>query len=296
MPTTSSRVSAGAPVRSSRSLRQTSRVTSSSAAVRSVIAAPRASRVSAPVRSATATRNSSERRMVRAASTAEAGSSLRPAADRIRRSTSSRERGIRPEESPRNCTHSGRLLEQVGGEPAAGQGVRQPFCGRPLVAQQPQVPVRRAELVADLAEGEQAGIRVGLVGEPAEHDRQQLALDGGPPADAAGERLEVAQRATGVAETQRGQPLARGLGSEPHVGVGQPGDGRRAAGGRRSARAGGAPRAAGRATGRRRPRRARSGVPEPGPAGAGRSRPSGIRWVRRSRNSWMRCSRVRSSR
>ena len=83
--------------------------------------------------------------------------------------------------------------------------------------------MRRAQLVADLAEGEQAGIRVGLVGEPAEHDREQLALDGGPPADALGEGLEVAQRAAWVAEAERRQPLAGGLGGETHVGVGQPG-------------------------------------------------------------------------
>ena len=71
------------------------------------MADPRSSSVRVPDRSATATRNSSERRMVRAASTADCGSSLRPAADLIRRSTSSRERGWSPAESPRNCTHSG---------------------------------------------------------------------------------------------------------------------------------------------------------------------------------------------
>ena len=120
----------------------------------------------------------------------------------------------------------GRLLEQVGREPAAGQGVRQPFGRRPLVAQQPQVPVGRAELVADLAEGEQAGIRVGLVGEPPEHDRQQLALDGGSSTEALGERLEVSKGAPGITETQRGQPLSGSLGGEPHVGVGQPRHGR----------------------------------------------------------------------
>ena len=45
---------------------------------------------------------------------------------------------------------------------------------------------------------------------------------GGPPAQPAGERLEVPQRASGVAETQRGQPFPRRLGRQAHLGVGQP--------------------------------------------------------------------------
>ena len=243
--------------------------------MRSVIArAELVERRGAPVRSATATRNSSERRMVRARQhrggrvVLAAGRRPHPAQHVLARARL-QAGGVAEE------LHAlGRLLEQVGGEPAAGQGVREPLGRRPLVAQQPQVPVGRAELVADLAEGEQPGVRVGLVGEPAEHHRQQLALDGGPSAEALGERLEVPQRAARVAETQRGQPLSGRLGGEPHVGVGQPRHGRRAAAGRRSARAAGAPRAAGPATARRRPRRARSGAPEPDPAGAGRSRRS----------------------
>ena len=120
----------------------------------------------------------------------------------------------------------GGLLEQVGGEAAAGQGVRELLGRRPLVAEQPEVPVGGPELVADPAEGEQAGVGVGLVGEPAEHHGQQLALDGRAPAHAVGERLEVAQGARRVAEAERREPLAGGLGREPDVLLGEPGHGR----------------------------------------------------------------------
>ena len=99
--------------------------------------------------------------------------------------------GLEPRGVPEELHALRRLLEQVRGEAAAGEGVGEPLGRRALVAEQPEVPVRRAELVADLAEGEQPGIRIGLVGEPAEHHRQQLALDQRPTAQPAGECLEV---------------------------------------------------------------------------------------------------------
>ena len=100
----------------------------------------------------------------------------------------------------------GRAQQQVGGVAARGQHACQPLRRERLVAQQPQVPVRRAERVADPAEREQPGVRVGGAGEPAEHHRQQRALDRGPPGDAGGERLEVAQRAGRVAVAERLEP------------------------------------------------------------------------------------------
>jgi hypothetical protein len=205
------------------------------------MAVPSPSRVSRPDRSATATRKSSDRRMVRAASTAACRVVLAPCG------------GPHPAQDvlPRTRPQAGRvaeelhalrrLLEQVGGEAAAGQGVREPLGGRALVAQQPQVPVGGPELVADLAEGEQTRVRVGLVGEPAEHDRQQLALDRGPsatPQSVSASRWRSAP--CRVAETQRGEPLPRRLGSQAHL-VGEAGHGREQRAGRRSARAAGAP-------------------------------------------------------
>ena len=122
--------------------------------------------------------------MVRAASTAEAGVVLAPGRRPHPAQHVLARAGLQPGGVAEELHALRRLLEQVGGEPAAGQRVGEPLGRRALVAQQPEVPVRRAELVADLAEGEQPGIRVGLVGEPAEHHRQQLALDRRPAGSA----------------------------------------------------------------------------------------------------------------
>lgn len=119
----------------------------------------------------------------------------------------------------------GRLLEERGGEPAAAQRVGQALGGAPLVAQHLEIPVGGAEFFADLAEGEEAGVGVGLVREPAEHRRQQLALDGGASADALGEGLQVPEGTLGVAETQCGEPLLGCLGCQADLGLREPGDG-----------------------------------------------------------------------
>ena len=114
--------------------------------------------------------------------------------------------------------------EQVCRIAAPGQRVREPLGGRALVAQEAEVPVRGAEVVADLAEGQQTAVGVGLVGEPAEHDGQQGLLDGGTAADPRCEGLEVSHGAGRVAETQGRQALARCLGREPGLGGAEAGD------------------------------------------------------------------------
>ena len=84
--------------------------------------------------------------------------------------------------------------QQVGRVPAAGQHPGHPAGDHGVVPQQPQVPGRVAEGVADLVEPEQPGVGAGRVGEPAEHHRQQGALDRRPAGNAGGERLDMAQR------------------------------------------------------------------------------------------------------
>ena len=73
---------------------------------------------------------------------------------------------------------------------------------------------------------EQPGVGVGLVGEPAEHDREQRALDRRATADPGRQRLDVAQRAGRVAEAEGEQALAGRLGAEPGLGRAELGGGR----------------------------------------------------------------------
>ena len=64
-------------------------------------------------------------------------------------------------------------------------------------------------------------IRIGRVREPAEHRRQQLALDLGLPGDALTECGDVPQRGGWVGVAQRLQPVERGVGGQPQlVGLG----------------------------------------------------------------------------
>lgn len=67
--------------------------------------------------------------------------------------------------------------------------------------------MRRPELLADLAEGEQTGVGIGHLGEPLEHHRQQLLLDRRSAAHPVREDLEVPQRPGRVPITQCTQPL-----------------------------------------------------------------------------------------
>ena len=82
-----------------------------------------------------------------------------------------------------------------------------PLGGRALVAQQPQVPVGRAERVADPPEREQAGIRVGLSANQPSMTGSSVRWIAARRLTPLGQRLEVAQRPARVRIAQRGQPL-----------------------------------------------------------------------------------------
>ncbi len=114
--------------------------------------------------------------------------------------------------------------EQRDGVPAGGEDPRQLLGHRALVAQRPQIPGRGPERLGDLAEGQQPRVRVGRAGKPAEHRRQQLALDLGLAGDALTERGDVPQRRLRVGVAQRLQPVERGVGGQPQLGAGDPGD------------------------------------------------------------------------
>ena len=134
--------------------------------------------------------------------------------------------------------------QQIGGEPAGGQHTREVLGGGALVAQQPQIPGRRAERVGDLAEAEQPGVRVGGVGEPAQQHGQQRALDGGLAAHARGQGLQVAQRRGRVGVARAPPAAAARPRREPGLAGRRAGRRRPAAAGRRASRAAGARRAA----------------------------------------------------
>ena len=119
----------------------------------------------------------------------------------------------------------GALGEAVGGPAGAGQDVAQAAGGDRGVAQHGQVPVGAADLLGESAEGQQSGVGVGPLSEPADDDGQELALDGGAAADALGERLDVVHGPGGVAVSDGGQALAGGAGGEGHLVGGEAGGG-----------------------------------------------------------------------
>ena len=219
-------------------------------------------------------RSSSERRIVRAASTADSrvvlaarGRAHPPqhVLARARHQAPTSRRGTARTPAP---ARAGR--RRTGCAPARARAARPP----PLVAQQPEVPVGGAELVADPPEGEQAGVGVGLVGEPAEHDRQQLALDGGPAAQPVGEGLDVRRRPRGSRKPRAASRSRAASGRQAHLASDEPG-------GRGEQRAVEEPLVQpahlallGRATARRPPPRVPRGGRARGRAGAGRSRRS----------------------
>ena len=79
------------------------------------------------------------------------------------------------------------------------------------------------EGVADLVERQQPGIGVRRVGEPAEQQRQQRALDGRPPRHPGGQRPDVPQRAGRIGVTERLEPGLGRLRGEPGRLAGQAG-------------------------------------------------------------------------
>ena len=109
-----------------------------------------------------------------------------------------------------------RTQQQARRVPAGRQHAGHPLGRLGLVPQQPQVPRRGPELLADLAECQQARVRFGGVGEPAEQHRQQRALDRRAPGHAGGQRVDVAERPGRVYVAQR-------LETGPGLGRRQPG-------------------------------------------------------------------------
>ena len=73
-------------------------------------------------------------------------------------------------------------------------------------------------------EGEQTEVGVGSLTDPADDDRQQLALDRGATADSLGEGLDVTQGPVGVRVADGSESLARRLGAQCHL-VGAEGGG-----------------------------------------------------------------------
>ena len=100
----------------------------------------------------------------------------------------------------------GSALEELAREPRAREHAREAQRGIRRVAEQPQVPVRRAERLAEPAEREQAVVGVGAVGEPRDQHRHQVPLDRRAPRDPGGERADVRERAARVAEADRREP------------------------------------------------------------------------------------------
>ena len=139
----------------------------------------------------------------------------------------SAQRGLgaqRDERLPQHL-HALRLaLEQVGRVARGAEDDGEPLGDLALVAQHREVPRRAAQALADPAEAEQPGVRVGRVGEPLQHHRQQGALDVGGARDPARQRLEVAQRGLRVGVAERGQPGLRRLQRQPRLVAGQLGD------------------------------------------------------------------------
>ena len=83
----------------------------------------------------------------------------------------------------------------------------------------------RAECITHATETEEAGIRVGGVGEPAEQHRQQRPLNGRPAAHPRGQRLKVSQRARRIRIAKRMESLLGSLRSQSRLPRIEPGDG-----------------------------------------------------------------------
>ncbi len=91
--------------------------------------------------------------------------------------------------------------------PGEHPGEAQRGVGR--VAEQSQVPVRRAERVGEPSEGEHAVIGVGALGEPGDEHGHEVPLDRRPSGDPGGEGRDVPERALRITEADRGEPSLR---------------------------------------------------------------------------------------
>ena len=83
---------------------------------------------------------------------------------------------------------------------------------------------RGAERVGDLPVGQQAGVRVGRVGQLGQDHRQQRALQRRPPRQPRGQRLDVPQRPGRVGVAERLQPPPGLVRGQPQRLGGHPGD------------------------------------------------------------------------
>jgi hypothetical protein len=119
-----------------------------------------------------------------------------------------------------------RLQQQVDDVPAGREQVGEALGDGAFVAQQTEIPVRRAEGFTHLPEGQQPAVGVGRIGEPREHHREQRALDRRAPAHPGRQGLEVAQRAGRVQVAECLQPRLRGFRCQARVLGTQPRDGR----------------------------------------------------------------------
>ena len=247
---------------------------------------------------AQAMRSSSCRRRLRTATAVGSGSSRRRATATKAGSSASRLRGHEVLVVGQQPDRVGGADEQVGDVARRREQPGEPLGRLALVAQQAQVPGRRAERVRDLAEGQQTAS-----GSAASANQPSIA--GSSVCWIAARRDTPSVRASrcrsavaGIVEAQRHQALARPERVSRASRGGQPGDG-----------------------GEQRPveellvqpahlpevavplapeqRQHVAAVADAtAPAGAGppRRRPAGSRWVRRSRCSCSRCSTVRSQR
>ena len=107
--------------------------------------------------------------------------------------------------------------QQLGDVAGEGQEAGQAQRDRALVAQETQIPRGVADLLRDLAVGEEAAVGLGGVGELAQQGREELALNGGGAGDAAGERGQVAQGPGRVGEAQGGEAGAGGVGRQAQL-------------------------------------------------------------------------------
>ena len=166
---------------------------------------------SSPALSAMAIRRISRRRISRISRMALSGSACRDILDRISCHWASKGIGTRSLSLPSQATDSGETSSrsEISRELASTWQSRSAAAVR--IPEQAQVPVGGSQGLADPAEGEQSGVGIHALGEPAQQDRQELPLQRGAPADACGECLDVPHGALRVQVAQRGEAALGGL-------------------------------------------------------------------------------------
>ncbi len=176
--------------------------------------------------SAAAVRNSSRRRTPRAAVTACTAPSARRTAASV--SLLQLEPPARRQPAdvavPEQCDGLGRPHQQVGASRPA-DSTRARFSAaapRPAAAAGTRASCRARRRPCEV---EQAGVRVGRVGEPAEQHGKQGPLDGRLAGDAGRQRLQVPERGGRIGVPEGDHPLPRRLWAQPGLAGRQLGDG-----------------------------------------------------------------------